>query len=199
MVQQPHSHVKVNSENSKAYSMSPVAHGIMFSLSSEWAFISKTPPYSAIQQELPPFEVCFQSPGTKTSLGQGALRAVLFPSHLISRQGLYPASMTSVFPGWVTGHFSGEEVEMPRGWTPAQRLQGVLIFPSIPVRCRVAGGGAPPLHPSQLPAERRWQRGVDKVFGGLPGPGERSQTLSHAAARPTGDADAEDPAQALCR
>lgn len=41
--------------------------------------------------------------GTKPSLSQGALRAELSLSHSFTRQGLYAASMTSVFPGWVTG------------------------------------------------------------------------------------------------
>lgn len=76
-----------------------------------------------------------------------------------------------------------------------------LPFPSLSVSSdfvRSAGGGASSLHPPVLPAERGGQRGVDQIVGGVSRPGQRGQALSHAAARTARDADAQDPAAALC-
>lgn len=195
-MQQPHLHFKVNSENSKAYTMSPV-HQVLHSARVQDELLFQKSPHTVVHNKGRHLLKTISDPsGTKTSLGRGAPRAALSLSHPIARPGLYAASMTSVFPGGVTG----DSVQgRRRRCRVAQRLQYVIIVVP-PAVCRgAAGSGAPPLHPSQLSAERCGQRGVDKVFRGLPGPSERSQTLSHAATCPTRDADAEDPAQALCR
>lgn len=71
-----------------------------------------------------------------------------------------------------------------------------FIFPDF---VRAVGGGASPLHPPVLPAERCGQRGADQVVGGVPRSGERGQALPHAAPRAARDADDQDSAAALRR
>lgn len=119
----------------------------------------------------------------------------LCPTRSLGRACMQHPWQVSFQVGW-----QGTVCQEGGGDAERHKVCGMLLFSFPPaVCCGVAGSGAPPLHPSQLSAKRCWQRGVDKVFGGLPGSSERSQTLSHAATCPTGDADAEDPAQALCR
>lgn len=94
---------------------------------------------------------------------------------------------------------------LPFSSVPPTRHGSVCIIPSTlclpdPAVCRGAPGrGPPPLHPPQLSAQRGGQRGTDQVVRSVSGPGQRSQTLPHAAPRPPGDADTPNPAPPLSR
>lgn len=98
-VQQPHSHFKVNSDNSHVHSMSPL-HKVFHStwIQNELLF----PEDSSIQcciTEVATFWRLFLVSGTKPSLGQGALRGAL-STHSLGRACMQHPWQVSFQAGW---------------------------------------------------------------------------------------------------
>lgn len=91
----------------------------------------------------------FNPSGTKTSLGQGALRAALSLSHPIVRQGLYAAIHDKYLSRLGDrGQFARKEVEMPSGTKSA--VCYYFLFPPQYAAELLAVVRLPFIHPSYL-------------------------------------------------